>query len=210
MRALVKIADPTATIYDVARYDEAVALCDSKPLDLAFLDFDLKSDQTGLDVLRYLREKNQATKVIMLSAHGRRDLVVECIEAGASGFIPKQLDDNESVFRRALDTVFDGGIFLPSSVLGRGSDSTVQPADPPKVTAESLGIRGRALEVLYYLCQGLPNKTIATRMGISENTVRKDYATQLFRIFNVARRTQLIIEVARRGITVPTPLNRNS
>jgi two-component system nitrate/nitrite response regulator NarL len=61
--------------------------------------------------------------------------------------------------------------------------------------------------VLYYLCQGLPNKTIATRMQVEEGTIRKDYVPKLFRIFQVTRRTELLVEVARRGVIVP-PLPR--
>ena len=68
-----------------------------------------------------------------------------------------------------------------------------------------LGITGRAREVLYWVCQGLPNKSIARHMDIEEGTVRKDYLPRLFRIFKVVRRTELMIEVSRRGILVPPP-----
>ncbi len=78
------------------------------------------------------------------------------------------------------------------------------------MTAESLGIGGRSLEVLYYLCQGLPNKSIARNMGIEEGTVRKDYLPRLFRLFKVARRTELLIEVSRRGIVIPQPAGAGS
>ena len=43
-------------------------------------------------------------------------------------------------------------------------------------------------------------------MGIEEGTVRKDYLPKLFRIFKVVRRTELLIEVSRRGIAVPVPV----
>ena len=66
-------------------------------------------------------------------------------------------------------------------------------------------MNGRALEALYYLCQGLPNKTIASKMGVEEGTVRKDYIPKLFRIFKVARRTELLVEISRRGIRIPKP-----
>jgi hypothetical protein len=42
-------------------------------------------------------------------------------------------------------------------------------------------------------------------LSIEEQTVRKDYVPKLFRLFQVARRTELLIEVSRRGIVVPTP-----
>ena len=69
---------------------------------------------------------------------------------------------------RALDTVFEGGVFLPATVIGRGGFSPAQPVAPAPVAPESLGITGRSLEALYYVCQGLPNKSIARPMGIEE------------------------------------------
>lgn len=73
------------------------------------------------------------------------------------------------------------------------------------VTAQSLGLAPRHCEVLYYLCQGLPNKSIANCMGISEGTVRKSYVSDLLRFFGVARRTELMMEVARRRLKVKPP-----
>jgi two-component system nitrate/nitrite response regulator NarL len=140
----------------------------------------------------------------MLSGRAEKDLVMTCIEAGASGYILKDMD-SEGLFRRALDTVFQGNIFLPASVIGRGGFSPSSTVAPSSVSAESIGVTGRALEVLYYLCQGLPNKAIANRMGIEEATVRKDYVPKLFKLFRVTRRTELLVEISRRGISIPTP-----
>ncbi|MGZ8282419.1 MAG: response regulator transcription factor, partial [Allosphingosinicella sp.] len=80
-----------------------------------------------------------------------------------------------------------------------------QPSAPAPLSPESLGIGGRVLEALYWVCQGLPNKSIARNMGIEEGTVRKDYLPRLFRAFKVVRRTELLIEVSRRGMVVPPP-----
>jgi hypothetical protein len=43
------------------------------------------------------------------------------------------------------------------------------------------------------------------RRRADQGTVRKDYLPKLFRIFKVVRRTELLIEVSRRGIAVPVP-----
>lgn len=204
MRALLQISEPYAVIHEASNYEEAVARLQSGKIDIAFLDIDLKQSRTGLDFLRFMRSQELDTRAIMLSGRTEKHLVMECIEAGASGYILKDLE-TEGVFRRALDTVLQGNIFLPASVIGRGGFSPSHAAMPVNVSAESIGVTGRTLEVLYYLCQGLPNKTIAKRMEIEEATVRKDYVTKLFRLFGVARRTELIVEVSRRGISIPAP-----
>jgi two-component system nitrate/nitrite response regulator NarL len=204
MRELIQVSEPRARIHEASSYEEAVRMLQDNAIGVAFLDFELKEERTGLDVLKYIRDSEQSTRAIMLSGRSEKSLVMECINAGACGYILKDMD-SEGLFRRALDTVFQGGIFLPATVFGRGGH-VPEPTGAPKCTSvESLGIHGRSLEVLFYLCQGLPNKSIAKKMGIEEGTIRKDYVPKLFRLFKVARRTELVIEVSRRGVTIPTP-----
>ena len=205
LRELIQITEPRAQIQEASSYEEAVARVEAESFDIAFLDIDLKGGRSGLDFLRWLRSQELDTRAIMLSGRSDKEVVMECLNEGASGYILKDMD-SEGLFRRALDTVFQGSIFLPANVIGRGGFSPAPPAAAPApVAAESLGISGRALEVLYYVCQGLPNKSIARNMGIEEGTVRKDYLPRLFRLFKVARRTELLIEVSRRGIVIPPP-----
>lgn len=204
LRELIQISEPSAQIQEASSFEEAAAKVEAERFDIAFLDVDLKGGRSGLDFLRWLRARELDTRAIMLSGRSEKELVMECLNEGASGYILKDMD-SEGLFRRALDTVFQGSIFLPASVIGRGGFTPAPTAAPTSVAAESLGISGRALEVLYYVCQGLPNKSIARNMGIEEGTVRKDYLPKLFRLFKVARRTELLIEVSRRGIVIPPP-----
>ena len=204
MRELIQISEPRARIVEAASFDEAVAKAGAESIDIAFLDVDLKGGKSGFDFLRWLRAGEHDTRAIMLSGRAEKELVLACLNEGASGYILKDME-SDGLFRRALDTVFDGGVFLPATVIGRGGFSPAQPVQPAPVSPASLGITGRSLEALYYVCQGLPNKLIARHMGIEEGTVRKDYLPKLFRIFKVVRRTELLIEVSRRGIAVPVP-----
>jgi two-component system, NarL family, nitrate/nitrite response regulator NarL len=204
MRALIQISEPHARIREAATYEEAVKSAEAGLIDIAFLDIDLKQEKSGLDFLKWLRGRDRDTRAIMLSGRAEKELVMACLAEGASGYIVKDME-SDGLFRRALDTVFSGSIFLPANVIGRGGFSPAQPGVPAPVSAESLGVTGRTLEALYWVCQGLPNKMIARHMGIEEGTVRKDYLPKLFRIFHVVRRTELMIEVSRRGIAVPKP-----
>lgn len=204
MRELIQISEPHAQIHEASSYEEAVERIDSGPIHIAFLDIDLKGEHSGLDFLKYLRAREVDTRAIMLSGRADKELVMECLREGASGYILKDMD-SDGLFRRALDTVFQGSVFLPASVIGRGGFSPVRPTEPASVSADTLGLGGRPLEALYWVCQGLPNKSIARHMGIEEGTVRKDYLPQLFRLFKVVRRTELLVEVSRRGLVVPPP-----
>jgi two-component system nitrate/nitrite response regulator NarL len=204
MRELIQISEPHAQIQEASSYDDAVEKFTSQQFDIAFLDIDLKREKSGLDVLKYIRSLEIDTRAIMLSGRTEREIVLECISAGASGYILKDME-SDGLFRRALDTVFQGSVFLPASVVGRGGFTPASLSSPSGVPADLVGVTGRALEALYYLCQGLPNKTIANKMGVEEGTVRKDYIPKLFRTFKVVRRTELMVEISRRGIRIAKP-----
>ena len=62
-----------------------------------------------------------------------------------------------------------------------------------------MGLTPRQLEVLRLLVQGLPNKSIARRLDIAETTAR-GYVSELLAAFRVTNRTQLVLDVAKRGL----------
>jgi two-component system nitrate/nitrite response regulator NarL len=203
MRELILSSRPNVEIVEAASGEEAIARVQSGEFEFAFLDIDLKGALNGKDVLQYIRSTEHQTKVIMLSAHSEKEVILECLGLGACGFISKEFED-ESVFSDVLDTVFEGGIFIPLRRTESGIELAMRPQVRESVTLESLGVRGRTLEVLTYVCQGATNKAIARKMGVEEGTVRKDYVPKLFRVFKVSRRTELLIEVSRLGIRLPT------
>lgn len=203
MRSLLLTVEPQARVSEAGSYEDALTQIARTDFDIVFLDLDLRAQKSGLDLLTYIREQDIPVKVIMLSASDDRETVMQCIGAGASGYIAKSSGD-EQIFEKALATVFEDGIFLPASIVRNDRPFarrwSAQPSD-----AKQLGLSPRLSEVLYYLCQGLSNKAIANCMGISEGTVRKNYVSELLRFFNVARRTELIIEISRLGIRITPP-----
>jgi len=208
MRALIQLCEPRAAIQEAGAYDEAIRSLAASAIDIAFLDIDLKDSRSGIDVLKHIRASELATRAIMLSARAEESIVLDCIRQGASGYILKDMD-NDGVFRRALDTVFQGGVFLPAGILGRGGFSPHRVMSGGAASLTEIGVRGRALEALYYICQGFSNAVIAHKMGVAESTLANEYNSKLFKLFHVANRASLIVEVARRGIIPPPPDRRN-
>src|SRR5260370_13921964 len=110
MKALIQISEPLATIREASSYDAAVEAIKNTNFDIAFLDIDLKEQRTGLDFLRYMRALDLDARAIMLSGRVEREMVMTCIEAGASGYILKDME-SDVLFRKALATVFQVNIF---------------------------------------------------------------------------------------------------
>ena len=200
MRALLQKAAPHYRVHEESSSQGAIARLAAGSFQFVFIDIHLGSGASGLDVLRFVREREMPCHVIMLSGDDDLATVRACISQGASGYITKAAGDG-SVFSAAIGAVLDNRVYLPASILERAPRNDAA-AGAYGRSAASLGLTPRQCEVLYYLCQGLPNKAIANRMGISEGTVRKGYVSELLRFFGVARRTELLIEVSRRGIRI--------
>ena len=118
------------------------------------------------------------------------------------GFIPKSSDDPKLLWH-ALKMAISGAVTVPASIT---TDPTAQRpiADPARPTqARDLGLTPRQVEVLRLLVQGLPNKSIARRLDIAETTAR-GYVSELLAAFRVTNRTQLVLDVAKRGLVLGT------
>ena len=68
MRALIQFCQPRAAIKEAGSDDEALHTLSALPIDIAFLDLDLKETRSGIDVLKYIRASELTTRAIILSA----------------------------------------------------------------------------------------------------------------------------------------------
>jgi len=165
--------------------------------DWVVLDLGLP-DAGGVTALDRLRSTHPDLPVVVLSASEDRALVLDCINRGAMGFIGKSA--NGAALVDALRLVFNGGVHLPPALFGTNASAPAAPGAAFTVVADGelarLGLTPRQIEVLKLLVQGLTNKTIAARLGLSEATVKTHVAAGL-RALNVKNRTQAVFALAR-------------
>ena len=170
-------------------------------LGLILLDLALP-DMPGLDALRLIRTHHPAIPVVVISATEDRPSVLEAINRGAMGYIPKSSDS--TLLQNALQLVLAKGVFIPASVLTNpvnASETTAQIALKKKNgTLRELGLSDRQIEVLSLLVQGLPNKLIARKLAFAEPAV-KSHVTAALRALKVGNRTQAVLAVGRLGYT---------
>lgn len=154
----------------------------------------------GLDLLAELRRDFPRLPVVVLSATHDHATVGAALAAGARGFVAKTADPVELL--AAVRAVLAGGRHVTRDVAR------------PRVTAidgvqlEYLGLTQRQSEVMLLLAQGKPNKLICRDLRLSEGTV-KVHVSAILRALNVHSRSQVIVELARRGIRVDRPAARN-
>lgn len=162
-------------------------------------------DVNGLDALRQLRDEFPAAPVVVLSATEEPEVVLEAIDAGAMGYIPKT--SSTQLLIQALRLVLSGGIYLPPEVLRRHGPSApgshAAPAHPAQLRdPHEIGLTERQSQVLVLLLQGKPNKLICRELNLAEGTV-KIHVTAILKALGVTNRTQAVIAVSKLGLRLP-------
>jgi DNA-binding NarL/FixJ family response regulator len=190
----------------------AFDLIEAQPdLDLVLLDLNLPGKH-GLAALEELRMRYPALPVVVLSSENDRASVMQALDLGAMGYIPK-LSSNE-VLVSALRLVLSGGIYIPPEILARSGRSAAAPAATaaavtaqryalPRVPAD-LGLSEREARVLRLLLEGKSNKLICRELDLAESTV-KNHVTQILKALNVTSRTQAVIVAAQMGLVLERP-----
>ncbi|GCL64253.1 LuxR C-terminal-related transcriptional regulator [Pseudaquabacterium pictum] len=179
---------PQLQLLEAGSLAEARQLAQQHPdLQLAFLDLHLP-DSTPAQTLATFRQHVPQAAVIVVSADASPATVLQAIDAGAAGFIPKTA--RSQVMRVALQRVLDGGVYLPQPL--------VELPEQPQAT----GLTPRQEQVLALLVQGRSNKLIGRQLVISDSTV-KTHLEAIFRRLGVRTRTQAVVAVAGLGWRLP-------
>lgn len=144
--------------------------------DVALVDLQLP-DVPGVDVVRALELVADPPRVLVLSASGERDDVLEAVKAGATGYLTKSATRAElldAVARTAMgDAVFSPG--LAALVLGEYRKMSSGPSEAPTLTE-------RETEILRHVATGMSYKQIADRLVISHRTVQNHVQSTLTKL----------------------------
>ena len=163
---------------------EALQFLRRKLIDLVLLDFDL-GELDGREFLRLAREQGFRGKILLVTAGVDAGAVSELIRSGISGVFRKH--DSAALLAQGIRDVMAGKIWLDQEQLRAAmavEGVTTQPGGTPRFT-------DRERQVLSFVFEGLANKEIAARIGISEGSV-KSTLQQLFSKTGVRTRSQLV------------------
>jgi DNA-binding NarL/FixJ family response regulator len=175
-------ADRAQTLTLLARHPDCA---------LVLLDLTLPGAR-GLDLLAELRRDRPLLPIVVLSATHDRATVGAAIAAGARGFIAKTASPLELL--DAIQTILSGGQHVTTDL--QNAPRTIN-----GVPIDVLGLTQRQSDVLQLLVQGKPNKLICRDLKLSEGTV-KVHVSAILKALNVHSRSEAIVELARRGISV--------
>jgi two-component system, NarL family, response regulator DevR len=173
--------------------DAVAAVASSRP-HVVLLDLKLTvGPQTdGLDVCRRLCAAHPGIGVLVLTTFAEDRLVVESVQAGARGYVVKDVDTTELV--RAIRAVSRG----ESAFDERSASAMVRSLSGGGVP-ERERLTERELDVLRLLARGLSNRAIGGQLFISETTV-KFHVGNLMRKLMVSRRAEAVYAATKLGL----------
>lgn len=164
------------------------------PIDVALMNADLEDGRfAGLQVLRELRTTNQRTPVVILFDSLQDDLVLDAFRAGAKGVLGRG-EPLESLCK-CLQAVHQKQIWANSSQMNLLLEALSNTASIRPVDAHGLSLLAkREVQVVELAVEGLTNREIGVKLGISEHTV----SNYLFRIYDklgISGRVELVLYV---------------
>lgn len=172
--------------------DHALDAVDEHRPDLVLLDVRMPG-MSGVEVARTVKERHPETSVVMLTVSEEEDDLFRAIEAGAQGYLMKDVDSAQ--FRAMLDSIGRGEAALTPATAARVLRRFVKGPD----VGPTPGLTDREQQVLKLVTAGLRNREIALELSISENTVKYHMRNILDRL-HAKSRTELAGRSGRQGI----------
>lgn len=193
LRAVLEREDDLRIVGEAGSAPEAFAAVAAGRPQVVLLDLKLASGpQTdGLEVCRRLCADHPGIGVLVLTTFAEDRLVVESVQAGARGYVVKDVDTTELV--RAIRAVSRG----ESAFDARSASAMVRSLSGGMPDRERL--TDRELDVLRLLARGLSNRAIGAELFISETTV-KFHVGNLMRKLMVSRRAEAVYAATKLGL----------
>ncbi|MFZ0931900.1 MAG: response regulator transcription factor [Syntrophobacteraceae bacterium] len=170
--------------------EEALEVLQRKQVDLVLLDFDL-GEHDGREFLRLAKDQGFNGRVLVVTAGVSAEAAAELIRSGVSGVFRKH--DSAPLLAQGIRDVMAGKIWLDQEQL----ETALRAEAPAPRETPTRPFTQREQQVISGVFEGLANKEIATRLGVSESSV-KATLQQLFSKTGVRTRSQLVRIVLER------------
>ena len=185
LRSFLELLGDIQIVGEASGGAEAVDLAIQLSPDIVLMDL-VMPGMNGIEATRQICTRCPATKVIALTSFLADELIYPALEAGASGYLLKDVTPSELV--QAIRTVHQGKAELHPQVAKR----IIEGFQGQNTESNEQKLTPREEEVLGLISQGLSNQEIADRLTISPKTVKVHVGNILSKL-NLTDRTQAAI-----------------
>ncbi len=195
VRALLEAEEEFEVVGEAVSGQAALEEVQRLKPDIVLMDITLP-DMNGLEATARIREAVPEAKIVILTMHEDEDYFFRALHAGAAGYVVKGASGDQIL--TALRAAESGGAFLSPALAKSLVSDYLRQKDSPQVK----GLSDRELEVLRLLADGLANKEIASRLGITISTAQT-YRTRIMEKLELHTVPELIRYAIRKGIIKP-------
>ena len=182
---------------EAADGESAVSLAESEQPDLVVLDI-LMPGISGLDAVEKIRAVAPAAAVVMLTGSESEEDLLECIKAGARGYLVKDVPFAD--LARDLRAVAAGGAAITPTMAGKLLDVLNQLLRHQEFLApRKPALTGREVEVLRHVARGMTSKQVGHVLFISENTV-KNHVRNILDKLGLHSRNEAVLYAVRENL----------
>ncbi len=192
MKIILDVDDDFEVLGTAATGKEAIELAQKEAPDIFLMDIQMP-EMDGIEATKYIVE-NGLGKVLILTTFDDDDLVRQALKNGAKGYLIKNHTPDQ--LKQMIKSVYNGSGVMEERILktlaentamtgGTSGDSEASGFDPS-------GYSERELDIIKAVAEGLSNKEIASKLYISEGTV-KNYITTILSKEDLSHRTALAV-----------------
>jgi len=202
LAGLLRSQEDMDVVGECGSVQEAVQMALAVKPQVILMDYSLP-DGTGLDATQAILREQPQTQIIFLTVHDNDERLIAAMRAGAKGYLLKSLSVTKLLASlRALER---GEAAISRTMMARILEEFAQSMPVKSPTPSPLvGLSSREIEVMHELAEGLTNQDIASRLYISENTV-KNHIHNILEKLDLHNRREAIDFAREHGLASTPP-----
>lgn len=192
-------------VADCETLAETLRIIADQPIDVLITDLKLP-DGNGIEAIKSLRSSQPQAEAMVISVLADEYVVVEAIEAGASGYLLKDADTTDIV--EAVTDLMEGRSPISSRIarvmVKRLAERSATPVEGPEAATAPTGeatarLTAREMDILWGISKGFTYNEIAERLEMSSKTVPV-HIRNIYRKLQVSNRSEAVFEATRQGL----------
>lgn len=197
LRYIIEQWDDFSIVGEASDGGEALSLARKLSPDLVLMDVAMPRVD-GIEAVRRIKGDLPGSQVVMLTVSESEDDLFRALKNGAAGYVLKNV--KPETLRSMLNGVLDGEAPLSSRMAAKIVKEFNQRKGEPEARVPELGsLTPRETEVLELVAAGLSNSEVASRLVISENTVKK-YLHNILEKLQLNNRVEAAVYAVRKGL----------
>ncbi len=193
MKMLLSDEPDIEVVAEAGTGKEAVEKAGVYKPDIVVMDLGMPG-MSGLEAISIIKHQHPQIGIVVLSMHSGRDMVVQAIEAGSDGYVPKSSAHNNLL--QAIRTVHSGQRFLDPAAATAVVDELMHKSEEARMLTP---LSEREIEVLRWTALGFTSREIGDKLALSPKTV-ETYRQRGMEKLNLEHKSDLIRFALKAGL----------